>query len=51
MFGERRCHKCEVHIYASNEASIAPHRRLGPQVEGRLREHEFFAARDPFTVQ
>ncbi len=42
MFGERRYHKCEVGIYGFNEASLALHRKLGFQQEGRLREHEFF---------
>ncbi|RZQ61375.1 GNAT family N-acetyltransferase [Amycolatopsis suaedae] len=45
MFGERRFHKCEVGVYAFNEASLALHRKLGFQVEGTLREHEFFAGR------
>ncbi|SHF08548.1 GNAT family N-acetyltransferase [Streptoalloteichus hindustanus] len=45
MFGERRYHKCEVGILAFNEASIALHRSLGFQVEGRLRDHEFYAGR------
>ncbi|HEY7596588.1 MAG TPA: GNAT family protein [Actinophytocola sp.] len=45
MFGERRFHKCEVRIYAFNEASIALHRKLGFQPEGRLRDHEYFAGR------
>ncbi len=45
MFGERRFHKCEVRIYAFNEASIALHHKIGFQAEGRLREHEFFAGR------
>ncbi|MBB5157457.1 GNAT family N-acetyltransferase [Saccharopolyspora phatthalungensis] len=43
MFGERRYHKCEVSIYAFNEASIALHRKIGFQTEGRLRDHEYFA--------
>jgi RimJ/RimL family protein N-acetyltransferase len=45
MFGERRYHKCEVGIYAFNEASLALHRKLGFQHEGRLRDHEFFSGR------
>lgn len=45
MFGERRYHKCEVGIYASNEASIALHHKLGFVDEGRLRDHEYFAGR------
>ncbi|WP_158887280.1 GNAT family N-acetyltransferase [Amycolatopsis anabasis] len=45
LFGERRYHKCEVGIYAFNEASIGLHEKLGFQVEGRLREHEYFAGR------
>jgi RimJ/RimL family protein N-acetyltransferase len=45
MFGERRFHKCEVSIYAFNEASIALHRKIGFQPEGRLRDHEYFAGR------
>jgi RimJ/RimL family protein N-acetyltransferase len=43
MFGERRYHKCEVHIYAYNLASLALHRSLGFVDEGRLRDPEFFA--------
>jgi RimJ/RimL family protein N-acetyltransferase len=45
MFGERRFHKCEVGIYAFNEASIALHRKIGLRTEGRLRDHEYFAGR------
>ncbi|MDA3645722.1 GNAT family N-acetyltransferase [Saccharopolyspora indica] len=45
MFGERRYHKCSVGVYAFNEASLALHRALGFEEEGRLREHEFFAGR------
>ena len=41
MFTERRYHKAEAGIYAYNEASIALHRHLGFQHEGRLRDHEF----------
>ncbi|WP_020670917.1 GNAT family N-acetyltransferase [Amycolatopsis nigrescens] len=43
LFGERRYHKCEVSMYAFNEASIALHRKLGFQLEGQLRDHEYFA--------
>ncbi|MGW7529989.1 GNAT family N-acetyltransferase [Streptomyces sp. NPDC054783] len=42
MFGERRFHKCEVHIYAFNTASLRLHAALGFEVEGRLREREYF---------
>lgn len=45
MFGERRYHKCEVGIYAFNQASIALHHKLGFVDEGRLRDHEYFAGR------
>lgn len=45
MFGERRYHKCEAGVYAFNEPSLALHRKLGFQVEGRLRDHEFSAGR------
>jgi RimJ/RimL family protein N-acetyltransferase len=45
LFGERRYHKCEVGIHAFNQPSIGLHRKLGFQVEGRLRDHEFFAGR------
>jgi RimJ/RimL family protein N-acetyltransferase len=45
MFGERRFHKCGVSVYAFNEASIALHTKLGFQIEGRLREHEYFGGR------
>lgn len=45
MFGERRYHKCEVGIYAFNEASIALHHKLGFADEGRLRDHEYLAGR------
>ena len=41
MFAERRYHKCEVSIYAYNEASLALHRGLGFVEEGRLRDHEY----------
>ncbi|WP_242908134.1 GNAT family N-acetyltransferase [Actinomadura terrae] len=43
MFGERRYHKCEVGVYAFNEPSLRLHRSLGFVVEGRLRDHEYFA--------
>ncbi|MDT9689850.1 GNAT family protein [Streptomyces sp. P9(2023)] len=43
MFAERRFNKCEVEVYAFNEASLALYRRLGFVAEGRLRQHEFFA--------
>lgn len=45
MFGERRYHKCEIGVYAFNDASVQLHRRLGFVEEGRLRHHEFFAGR------
>ncbi|MFI7116280.1 GNAT family N-acetyltransferase [Amycolatopsis sp. NPDC049868] len=45
MFGERRFHKCEISIYAFNEASIALNRKIGFRTEGRLRDHEYFAGR------
>ncbi|MDT7786234.1 MAG: hypothetical protein QOF58_4653 [Pseudonocardiales bacterium] len=45
MFGERRFHKCETHVWAFNEPSITFHRKLGFTEEGRLRDHEFFAGR------
>lgn len=45
MFGERRYHKAEVGIYSYNAASIGLHERLGFQLEGRLRDHEFLAGR------
>lgn len=32
-------------IYAYNTASIGLHERLGFQLEGRLRDHEFLAGR------
>ncbi|MEU9995498.1 GNAT family protein [Streptomyces sp. NPDC050848] len=43
MFAEQRYNKCEVEIYAFNDASLALHRKLGFVEEGRLRQHEFFA--------
>ncbi|MCP2259189.1 Protein N-acetyltransferase, RimJ/RimL family [Streptoalloteichus tenebrarius] len=45
MFGELRYHRCEVSALAFNEASIAPHRKIGFRVEGRLRDHEYCAGR------
>jgi RimJ/RimL family protein N-acetyltransferase len=45
MFAERRFHKCQVRIFAHNEASLALHRRLGFVEEGRLRENVFMAGR------
>jgi RimJ/RimL family protein N-acetyltransferase len=50
MFGERRFHKCESQVVAFNEASIALHRGLGFQEEGRLRDHEFLMGRHHDTV-
>lgn len=43
MFAEQRAHKCEVEVYAFNEASLALYRGLGFTEEGRLRDHEYFA--------
>jgi RimJ/RimL family protein N-acetyltransferase len=43
MFTERRYHKAEAGVYAYNKASLALHKRLGFQQEGRLRDHEFLA--------
>ncbi|WP_406389745.1 GNAT family N-acetyltransferase [Streptomyces sp. NBC_00887] len=43
MFAEQRHHKCEVEVYAFNDASLGLYRRLGFVEEGRLRQHEFFA--------
>jgi RimJ/RimL family protein N-acetyltransferase len=40
-FCERRYQKANVSVYAFNEASIALHRRLGFQEEGRLRRTIF----------
>jgi RimJ/RimL family protein N-acetyltransferase len=45
MFGELRYHKCEVDVYAFNEASIALHEKVGFVREGLMREHEYFAGR------
>ncbi|MFB6595214.1 GNAT family N-acetyltransferase [Streptomyces diastaticus] len=43
QFGEERLHKCEVEVYAFNEASLALFRGVGFVEEGRLRDHEFLA--------
>ncbi|MGW7201735.1 GNAT family N-acetyltransferase [Streptomyces chryseus] len=43
MFAEQRCNKCEVEVYAFNDASLALYRKLGFVEEGRLRQHEFLA--------
>lgn len=43
MFAEQRFNKCEVEVYAFNDASLALYRRLGFAEEGRLRQHEYFA--------
>ena len=43
MFAEQRYNKCEVEIYAFNDASLALYRKIGFAEEGRLRQHEFFA--------
>ncbi|MFJ3581771.1 GNAT family N-acetyltransferase [Streptomyces sp. NPDC090127] len=43
MFAEQRYNKCEVEIYAFNEASLALYRKLAFIEEGRLRQHEFIA--------
>ncbi len=45
MFDENRYHKCQVRIFAHNEASLALHRRLGFVEEGRLRELVYFSGR------
>lgn len=42
MFAEQRYNKCEVEVYAFNDASLALFRGLGFVEEGRLRQHEFF---------
>lgn len=44
MFAEQRFNKCEVEVHAFNDASLALYRALGFVEEGRLRQHEFFAA-------
>ena len=41
MFAEQRLHKCEVEVYAFNEASLRLFRGLGFTEEGRLREHAY----------
>ncbi|KRV48237.1 acetyltransferase [Wenjunlia vitaminophila] len=43
MFAEQRHNKCEVEVYAFNDASLGLYRKLGFVEEGRLRQHEFFA--------
>ncbi|MEW2624963.1 GNAT family protein [Streptomyces sp. NPDC048106] len=43
MFAEQRHHKCEVEVYAFNDASLALYQKLGFVEEGRLRQHEFLA--------
>lgn len=45
MFHERRFHKCEVQIYAFNDASLGLHEKLGFRREGLLRESEYFGGR------
>ncbi|MFG2195947.1 GNAT family N-acetyltransferase [Streptomyces sp. NPDC048639] len=45
MFAEQRYNKCEVEVYAFNDASLALYHKLGFVEEGRLRQHEFFAGR------
>ncbi|MEU1280893.1 GNAT family protein [Streptomyces sp. NPDC005805] len=45
MFAEQRMNKCEVEVYAFNDASLALYRKAGFTEEGRLRQHEFFAGR------
>ncbi|WP_371680873.1 GNAT family N-acetyltransferase [Streptomyces sp. NBC_01276] len=45
MFEENRYHKCQVRIFAHNEASLALHRRLGFVEEGRLRELAYLSGR------
>ncbi|MEU6083330.1 GNAT family N-acetyltransferase [Streptomyces sp. NPDC047108] len=45
MFAEQRFNKCEVEVYAFNDASLALYSKLGFVEEGRLRQHEFFAGR------
>ncbi|MFJ2061289.1 GNAT family N-acetyltransferase [Streptomyces sp. NPDC087908] len=44
MFAEQRYNKCEVEVYAFNDASLALYRGLGFAEEGRLRQHEFFGS-------
>ncbi|MFF4850559.1 GNAT family N-acetyltransferase [Streptomyces sp. NPDC001194] len=45
MFAEHRFHKCQVRIFAHNEASLALHRRLGLVEESRLRELVYLSGR------
>lgn len=45
MFAEQRHNKCEVEVYAFNDASLALYRKLGFVEEGRLRQHEYFAGK------
>ncbi|MET8756095.1 GNAT family protein [Streptomyces sp. NPDC004667] len=45
MFEENRYHKCQVWIFAYNEAPLALHRRLGFVEEGRLRELVYLSGR------
>jgi len=45
MFFERRFQKAEAWVYASNEASLALHRRLGFVEEGRRRRSHYHAGR------
>ncbi|MGW6841374.1 GNAT family N-acetyltransferase [Streptomyces sp. NPDC054958] len=45
MFQESRYHKCQVRIFAHNDASLALHRQLGFTEEGRLREQVYLAGR------
>jgi RimJ/RimL family protein N-acetyltransferase len=45
MFGELRYHKCEVAVYAYNDASLRLHESVGFVREGVLRDHEFLAGR------
>jgi RimJ/RimL family protein N-acetyltransferase len=40
MFWQRGYRKCEVGIYACNQASLSLHRRLGFREEGRIRDPE-----------
>jgi len=44
-FDERRYQKCNSACVHTNEASIALHRRLGFQEEGRVRRHWYFGGR------
>jgi RimJ/RimL family protein N-acetyltransferase len=43
LFGERRYQKCTVTVYGFNDVSLAFHRALGFQVEGRIRRARFAA--------